>query len=314
MQKAQNMTDHIFEIPVLLVTFNRPLNAKKVFDVIRQVRPAKFYLFSDAPRPGNENDQVNVKECRELIKLIDWECDVKTKFEKVNLGCGPGPMSAITWMFQHEEKGIILEDDCLPDISFFSYCRYMLDRYEHQPRVMHVAGTRWNDEYKVDDSDHFFSTIGHIWGWATWRRAWQLYDYEMKSWDKTKGRKLIKSRLNNRLLSEFWVDSFEYTYRNNPRLRHAWDYQWQYTLFQHNGLSVVPNVNLVSNIGVQGVHSSEDDADKTSFNRHTSPWMNQKQQLKIIPQHDFDLYHIRNFFMRDVKAVRKMKLLIKSFL
>ncbi|MDQ3279316.1 MAG: hypothetical protein M3Q06_13385, partial [Bacteroidota bacterium] len=263
------MADSSLNVPVLLVTFNRPENAQKIFNAIKQVRPKKLYLFSDAPRKGNEADAVNVSKCRSLLDQVDWPCDVKTKFETVNLGCGPGPMSAISWMFQNEEKGIILEDDCLPDTSFFSYCEYMLDKYEQQPRVMHIAGTRWNDEYKVDENDHFFSTIGHIWGWATWKRAWQLYDYEMKSWNKKKGRQLIKSRLQNRLLTEFWVDSFEYTYRNNPTLRHAWDYQWQYTLFQHNGLSVVPNVNLVSNIGVQGVHSSENDLDKTSFHRRT---------------------------------------------
>lgn len=307
------MADSSFNVPVLLVTFNRPDNAQKIFNAIKQVRPAKLYLFSDAPRKGNETDASNVNKCRSLLEQVDWHCEVKTKFETVNQGCGPGPMSAISWMFQNEEKGIILEDDCLPDESFFSYCEYMLDKYEHQPRVMHIAGTRWNDEYKVESKDHFFSTIGHIWGWATWKRAWQLYDYEMRSWEKKKGRKLIKSRLQNRLLTEFWVDSFEYTYRNNPRLKHAWDYQWQYTLFQHNGLSVVPDVNLVSNIGVQGVHSSENDADKTSFHRHTSPWLNKRQHHQtIMPQHDFDQYHIEHFFMRDVKAVRKMKLLIKS--
>jgi hypothetical protein len=309
------MADNRFDVPVLLVTFNRPANAQKVFDAIRKIRPSKFYMFSDAPGVGNESDAVNVLECRKIIEQIDWDCEVKTKFETVNLGCGPGPMSAITWMFQHEEKGIILEDDCLPHESFFDYCKFMLDKYEHEPRIMHIAGTRWNEEYKVDNCDHFYSTIGHIWGWATWKRAWQQYDYEMKSWDKRKGRKLIKSRLHDRLLVEYWVDSFEYTYRNNPRLRHAWDYQWQYVLFKNNGLSIVPNVNLVSNIGVQGVHSSDTDKDKTSFNRGTSKWLNKLQDHKLIsPRHDFDLYHIRHFFMRDVKAVRKMKLLIKSFL
>lgn len=308
------MRESGFDVPILLVTFNRPDNAQKIFEAVRQVRPQKLYLFSDAPRKGNATDADKVNECRSLVEKVDWPCDVKTKFESENLGCGPGPMSAITWMFQQEDKGIILEDDCLPHASFFTYCKVMLEKYEQDERVMHIAGTRWNEEYKVEGTDHFFSSIGHIWGWATWKRAWKFYDYEMRTWDKRKGRKLIKSRLGDRLLSEFWVDSFEYTFRNNPVMRHAWDYQWQYTLFKNNGLSVVPNVNLVSNIGVQGVHSSENDTDKTSFHRQTWHWMDKKQQQKVTPHQEFDLYHIRHFFMRDVKAVRKMKLLIKSLL
>ncbi|PWU05182.1 MAG: hypothetical protein C5B52_00115 [Bacteroidetes bacterium] len=304
-----------FDVPVLLITFNRPDNARKVFESIRRIKPSRLYFFSDAPREGNEDDLEKVQRTREILNEVDWPCTIHTKFEQLNLGCGPGPYSAISWVFDQEDRAIILEDDCLPHDSFFSFCKTMLEKYQHDPRIMHIAGTRWNEEYYIGDYDFFYSSIGHIWGWATWRRAWKFYDYFMRSWNKKRDWRLLNSKLKSRIQTQFWVDNFNHTFVHNPQLKHAWDYQWQYTLFKNNGLAIVPNVNLISNIGVQGIHANEEAGDKSSFNRLVSGWKYRGMQSEsITASDDFDQYHIDRYFMRNVKPFRKMKLLIKSFI
>ena len=303
------------DVPVLLITFNRPDNARKVFEVIRRIKHTQLYLFSDAKKEGNTDEEEKVQVTRNILKEVDWPCSIHTKFEQTNLGCGPGPYSAISWVFEHEDRAIILEDDCLPHDSFFSFCKTMLEKYQHEPRIMHIAGTRWNEEYYVGNYDFFYSTIGHIWGWATWRRAWKFYDYSMRSWDRRKDWQLLNSKLKSRIQTQFWVDNFNHTYVHNPQLKHAWDYQWQYTLFKNNGLAIVPNVNLISNIGIQGVHANEEAIDKSSFYRLVSGWKYRGMQSEsIAASGDFDQYHIDRYFMRNVKPFRKMKLLIKSFI
>jgi hypothetical protein len=304
-----------FDVPILLITFNRPDNAQKVFDKIKKAQPSKFFIFSDAPRKGNATDELKVGECRNLLSQIDWECQVHTKFERENLGCGRGVSSAISWAFDYVDKLIILEDDCVPHASFFSYCQYMLTKYEKDEKVMHIAGTRWNDEYNIGEVDHFFSRIAHIWGWATWKRAWKLYDYKMLSLHKH-DRVLLKKKLNDRIQSQYWLDCFFHVHKHNgTELINTWDYQWQYTIFKNNGLAVVPNVNLISNIGVQGVHTHNGKGDKVSYNKHTANWTTRSSQpVKLNAVTAFDNYHIKHHFMRNLKPLKKFQLYLKSFL
>ncbi len=305
-----------FDVPILLITFNRPANAQKVFAAIKSMRPSKLYIFSDAPREGNEEDKSNVEECRNLLTEIDWDCDVQKKFESKNLGCGRGVCSAISWAFESTEKLIILEDDCIPHSSFFPFCKYMLDKYEKAEKVMHIAGTRWNDELNSGEGDHFFSRIGHIWGWATWKRAWKLYDYNLTTLKKKVDRELLKKGLNGRIQAQYWLDCFFHVYKHNgSKLINTWDYQWQYTLFKNEGLAVVPNVNLVSNIGLQGVHTNASDNDKLSYNKHTLNWTSKGTVIKKIEAcDDFDNYHINKHFMRNMKPFKRVQLYLKSFL
>ncbi|MBW4890157.1 hypothetical protein KXQ82_10540 [Mucilaginibacter sp. HMF5004] len=306
-----------FDIPVLMVTFNRPAYAQQVFDKIKRLKPKQLFIFSDAPRAGKAGEAEKVAECRALFDDANftWDCEVHKHFATANMGCGPGVKTAITWAFESVEKLIILEDDCVPDLSFFDYCETMLAKYENDPKVMHVAGTRWNEEFDAGKGDHFFCTVGHVWGWATWKRAWKLYDYRMSTWVKKHDRKMVRDIYHDRILYQFWVDCFVDTFKNIASTNHTWDYQWQYTLFKNKGLSTVPKENLITNIGELGAHTKVDDTDVSSFNRKTGTWAEDESiAVKVEPNIAYEKYHIRNFFLRDTTFKQRLKFFIKSFI
>ncbi len=306
-----------YDIPVLMITFNRPHYARQVFDKVKQIKPKQLFIFSDAPRTGKMGEGEKVNECRAIFSKtnFDWDCELHTYFADANMGCGPGVKTAITWAFEKVEKLIILEDDCVPDLSFFTYAQAMLAKYEHNTKVMHVAGTRWNEEFDAGPGDHFFCTVGHVWGWATWKRAWDLYDYGMSTWVKQHDRKMVRNIYHDRVLSQFWVDCFIDTFKNIASTNHTWDYQWQYNMFKNGGLSTVPTENLINNIGEQGAHTKEGDTDVTSFNRKTGTWKEDKHiEIEVAPNLAYEKYHIRNFFLRDTTFIRRLKFFIKSFI
>ncbi len=229
---------------VLLITFNRLEQTKKVFEQIRLIKPSRLYLSSDAPRSYKYKEDVIVAEIRQwLLSSIDWECEVKTKFNTINLGCGRGVSSAISWFFGYEKEGIILEDDCLPDQSFFTFCEEMLKRYRDEKKVMMVSGNSFLKDLSVRES-YYFSQYTHMWGWATWSNRWQLYDKETKPWSKI----LFKAHFRAFSYQErlYWKLCILKTFF---KIVSAWDYPWFSIVCNHQGLSIVPKVNLVTNIG-----------------------------------------------------------------
>lgn len=283
-----------FDIPILLVMFNRPDNAQKVFDRIREVKPQKVFVAIDGPRPGNLSDQAGIEACKKILNQVDWPCDLKTNIREENLGCGFGVSSAISWFFEQVEMGIILEDDCVPALSFFPYCKEILVRYQHNDQVMHVAGTRWNEEYPTEHS-YLFSSISHIWGWATWRRAWQLHDYQMKLWPNMRSRHILKHFFDQSDNVKYWIKTFDKAY--NTVNKHFWDYQWQYTIFLNNGLAIMPRLNLVQNIGVNGIHSKPNPLQrKVHFRPVSDTYTVDCVPSELIANRHFDDYHTKSFF------------------
>ncbi len=236
-----------FRTAVLLVLFNRPDATRVVFEAIRQARPTRLYLAADGPRPGYPADKANCREARRVVGAVDWPCEVKTCFREHNLGCGRGPAEAYDWFFGQEEEGIVLEDDCVPDPSFFPFCQELLARYRHDPRVMHITGTNFlGDRYQPAYS-YYFSIHPHEWGWASWRRAWQLYDFDIGRFPEVARTGALRSRYSGRLEYAYRMSKFRSTY-GRPGVS-WWDYQWNFALHAHGGLAVVPAVNLVRNIG-----------------------------------------------------------------
>jgi hypothetical protein len=231
-----------FSVPILLIAYNRYDTTEKVFNIIRQIRPEKLFFAVDCPKEGA--DTVKVDRVKDIIKQIDWDCQLETFFPDNNLGPRINVSSAITWFFEKVEAGIILEHDCLPDDSFFYFCEELLEKYKNDSRVMHIGGTFFQ-KTRVGNGDYYFSRLTHIWGWATWRRAWQYYDLEMKSFPAFRDQAMIKSIFDNVLIRRFWTDSFLLSYQGDM----SWDNQWLYAVFANNGLCINPNVNLVSNIG-----------------------------------------------------------------
>jgi hypothetical protein len=234
---------------VLLVIFNRPETTQLVFEAIRKAKPPRLYVAADGPRHHVHSDNKNCSDARKIIEQVDWECKVETLFRSENLNCGLAPSSAFDWFFEHEEEGIILEDDCLPSLSFFWFCEELLERYRNDSRVMHIGGNNFlNGWQKDNDYSYYFSRSGYIWGWATWRRAWKKFDFKIKNYPKTKQAGFFNYYFLNRLEKLYRLRKFNKTMVNGESVN-WWDYQWDFARYSNSGLAVVPNTNLVKNIG-----------------------------------------------------------------
>ena len=235
-----------FNTPILFLIFNRPETAMKVFEVIKKNRPSCLYIAADGPRLEKEGEKEICEKLRQnIINKIDWPCEVKTLFREKNLGCKIAVSSAIDWFFDNVEEGIILEDDCLPDDSFFYYCQELLDKYRNNFNIALISGDNFCNQ-KIGAASYYFVRVPHIWGWATWRRVWKKYDLNMLEYPNFKNDRLIKNIWTNKNMQNYWVDIFDKTYNNKID---TWDYQLTFSVFLNNCLCICPNVNLVSNIG-----------------------------------------------------------------
>ncbi len=237
----------IMKTPILFLIFNRPNATKKVFEQISKVKPAQLFIAADGARIDKIGEFERCEETRNLVlQNITWPCEIKTLFRENNLGCGLAVSQAISWFFEHVEQGIILEDDCLPDISFFNYCEILLEKYKHNVNLGMISGDNFRLGQLPINESYAFSKYPHIWGWATWRRAWALYDYEMKDLVEDCDYDFIKNYFHNQEEVTYWTKIFNV---NNISQWNTWDYQWYYTCWKNNMLSIEPAVNLIRNIG-----------------------------------------------------------------
>lgn len=242
--------DNLLKTPVVIVGFGRPQKTQKVFDEIKKVRPEKLFAIFDGPR--HEQDRPHCEAVRAIIdQQVDWPCQVYTQFPPTNLRCKPNMVAGFNWVFENVEEAIILEDDCIPETTFFYYCQELLEKYRHEPRILDISGTNFNvrqKNFKCNDG-YFFSNYGWSWGWATWRRAWQYYDVDIKYWPELKKDGTLQRVLQN----DEWINYFEYMFdRYYTRTVDAWDGQWYLTHWWKNALSIVPSHNLIRNIGFEG--------------------------------------------------------------
>jgi len=244
-------------IAVLFLVFNRLDTTKKVFEAIKKAKPPRLYVAADGARETKDGEDKKVKEVRDyVIDKIDWKCEVKTLFREHNLGCKYAVSGGIDWFFENEEMGIILEDDCLPSISFFRFCEELLIKYKDDTRIGLISGDNFQNGNIRGDSSYYFSRYIHIWGWATWRRAWKKYDINMDSFPVFLKEKSIKSIITDKKEQMGWLDIFNKIYNNEID---TWDYQWVYTCFSNSSMSIMPNKNLVTNIGFggEGTHTMD---------------------------------------------------------
>lgn len=233
--------------PVALIIFNRPEHTKKVVAALRQVQPPTLLVIADGPRPDRPDDVDKCAAARAVIDLVDWDCEILKNFSESNLGCGIRLSTGIGWVFEHVERAIILEDDCVPHRDFFQFCEELLERYRDDERIMHISGNNfWAGKYPQADS-YLFSRYILSWGWATWRRAWQHYDFDMKLWskiDRQQQQEILQGLLGDEHAAKTWARIFQEAIAVN-----TWDYQWTLACWLQGGLGIAPHVNLVSNVG-----------------------------------------------------------------
>lgn len=251
----------MLKTPVLFLIFNRPDVTSKVFESIRKAQPKKLYIAADGPR--DEEEKVLCEETRKVvIESIDWDCEVKTLFREKNMGLRSAVTGALDWFFCNEEQGIILEDDCLAGESFFRFCEEMLDYYKNDSRIMHIAGSNYQDGNWRGNGSYYFSKLMHCWGWASWRRAWELNRRNFEGLADFKNKSLIKYIFEKSAYQRFWLNVFNEVNENKLS---SWATIWCYSIFINSGMCIIPNSNLVANIGFgeNATHTK----DTNAFNR-----------------------------------------------
>lgn len=234
------------DLNIAFSIFNRPETTARVFEAIRKARPQRLFVIADGPRPDRTGEQDCCQASRDIVDAgIDWPCEVYRHYSEVNLGCRLRMVTGYDWVFQHVEHCILLEDDCLPDQSFFPYCQELLDRYRDDERVMAISGDNFQNGRKRTPYSYYFSGIIHVWGWATWRRTWKKYDVAMKLWPEVKQGGWLKDIWASEQYAAMWTRNFDAIHAGYD----TWDHQLTFALYINNGLCILPSVNLISNIG-----------------------------------------------------------------
>ncbi len=283
------------KVPILFIVFNRPHQTKKVFDVIKLYKPDRLYISADAARENNDTDSVKCNAVKEIIKVIDWPCQVYRLYQDNNLGCGIAIREAFKWFFSNEREGVILEDDCVPDLSFFSFASEMLVKYRNNKKIISVNGSNLGYELMNGDS-YCFSRYMNMWGWATWADRANKIDYTLELWKKVNSPLIyFHKKMSNNFFDidinwyKLWQHKFNFIVSNQ---NFTWDWQWVFHQIENNQLSIVPAVNLVTNIGFDEhathTHESNNPSANIVAKELTLPY---KASIKIKP----DITYEENF-------------------
>jgi hypothetical protein len=293
--------ESIYKTPILFLVFNRIDTTKKVFEQIRKIRPSKLYIASDGPRESVSGEFEKVIEIRNYLESnINWDCETNTLFRKKNLGCKIAVSSAIDWFFEHENHGIILEDDCVPTTSFFNFLEKSLNKYKNDKDIFMISG--FNKYPSFFYKNHFKSKFGSIWGWGTWRDRWEKYDVEISNWNQ----KYSFNDLKNDCKSHFLATKYKYDFDSikNEKMD-TWDFQVQFSLFFENMFCVYPKHNLVKNIGIIGHHS-------TGITKSHNTSVNEKFKFKKQSKIKFSFFYEWKYLF-DLKKMKIKSILYKFY-
>jgi hypothetical protein len=238
------------ETPVVFIVFNRPAHTRASFARIAEARPSRLLVIADGPRANKPGEFEVCEEVRRAATAVDWPCQVDVNFSTENMGCRNRIISGLNWAFERVEEAIILEDDVLPDPTFFPFCEQMLRHYRGDNRISMIAGFNPVQDFLDTDYSYVFSQLTHIWGWATWRESWARYDEHLKDWQEVKRTGLLREIFDTPAAVAYWTSIFDAMHGGTGA--NTWDYQWMYTNLMQNTLSIVPRVNMVKNIGFDG--------------------------------------------------------------
>ena len=242
------------DLSIALIIFNRPRHTAQSFECIRAQKPQKLFIIADGPRPEHPSDRQKCLDARAIVARVDWPCEVHHNYAEQNMGLKRRVSSGLNWVFDQVETAIILEDDCVPHPDFFGYCQELLQRYKDDNRIWVVTGNNFQRGKRRGDASYYFSKFGHCWGWASWRRAWQQFDGDLTFWADWKGSADWQQKMPDPLERLYWIDILD---RVHAGKIDSWAYPWLATLWFHGALTAIPQVNLVTNIGVgpDGTHT-----------------------------------------------------------
>lgn len=243
-------------LPLLIIIYNRPHNFQKLINTLKKIKPKNIYIACDGPK-SNVMDKHNVALTREKIKFIDWSCKVTTLFQKKNLGCKKGVITAIDWFFDNNEMGVILEDDCIPNDNFFKFCYELLNMYKNNHNIASIGGQHFMGNKHLIEESYFFSRHFHCWGWATWARSWNNFDPTMAKWKKFGSFTWLYKLCNKNLIfTYYWYKIFNDCYKNKID---SWAYRFLFYIISEKKLTILPSKNLVKNIGFgkSSTHTSQ---------------------------------------------------------
>lgn len=284
--------------PVVFIIFNRFKEAEKVFEQIAIAKPQKLFVISDGPRSSKPGELDQVNKVRALIDRIDWPCEIYKNFADQNLGCRDRIATGLDWVFDQVESAIILEDDCLPDQTFFRFCQEMLEKYKGAFGVSHITGSNIIGK-KSNSESYLFSNYTQIWGWATWSRVWSKYDVGVKFWPSFKKTHQFSRLAGSGNAKRYWIHSVNEVYKGKID---TWDFQFSMLNWINNQVTVVPNKNLISNIGfgINATHTQIENHDlsKLETTQMIFP-LTHPSTMSVDNDYDYELSH--KFFNMSLK-------------
>jgi len=252
------------ETPVLFLIFNQPAITMQTFEEIRKARPRRLFISADGPRPGKPGEAEECAETRRaVLGSIDWECEVTTRLLENNLGCKAAVSSAITWFLDKTGEGIILEYDCVPSQSFFTFCAGLLEKYRHDERVMAISGSNYQQGNARGEAAYYFSRIPAAWGWATWKRAWSHWDGALSGYPAFRANRRIETLFHSRAARNYWTLKFDQVHGGIDK---TWGHPWVFAVFAQHGVCATANRNLVTNIGFTANATNAVDTDSPFAN------------------------------------------------
>jgi hypothetical protein len=297
--------------PIVFMVFNRPGTTRRVFEEIKKAEPKKLFIISDAPRENVPGEKENCCQVKEIVEKIEWDCEVFRNYSDSNLGCGKRISSGLDWVFSQTEEAIILEDDCLPHPSFFRFCQELLEFYRNDDRIMFISGDNFQNNRRNSSTSYYFSSYNHVWGWASWKRTWDRYDYKMELWPSFKDKRLLDSWLSSPRAVKFWTKFFQKVYNKEIN---TWDIQLTFACFANKGLSIIPEVNLISNIGFgQDSTHTQDSKNSSAFIPVKEMIFPLKHPSSVVRDIDADVYVEKTHYLYSLlyKILGQIRMLIK---
>lgn len=233
------------DVPVVLIIYRRPRTTRRVFERVRSVRPEQLFVVADGPRRQRPEEAQHCREARSIVEGVDWDCQVHRNYADENMGLKQRVVSGLNWVFDEVDRAIILEDDCVPEVSFFRFCAKLLTRFENDTHVMTISGNNFQPRRRTEYS-YYFSRYMHCLGWATWRRAWDRYSPDMRAWPEIRNADGLRQIFENKEAADYWREIFDRAYAGEID---SWAYVWQYSIWMYDGINLLPERNLVAHVG-----------------------------------------------------------------